>query len=322
MEKLDALNTNRDVILKIENVDLTYDNNKDTKALDDFSMEIYNGEILGLVGESGCGKTTLGRAVIGLEEIDSGKISFMGNDIKYKDKKAIKKLRQNVQMIFQDPFLSLDPTMTVANVIKEPLLYLRKEMKGKERDLRLKEVMKHINMDEKFLNRKSGNLSGGQRQRVGIGRALAIEPKLIICDEPVSALDVSVQASILNLLKELQKELNLTMIFISHDLSVVNYLADRICVMLKGKICEIGNKKDIFENSKHPYTRYLLESIPKINLDEEEVIEDVEEIEYFSIGCPFRSRCKYATEICKKDFPEKSEEDEHIWYCYNSDEVK
>ncbi|WP_300408619.1 oligopeptide/dipeptide ABC transporter ATP-binding protein [Lagierella sp.] len=317
MEKSDALNLNNNPLLKIENIDLTYDSNKDIKVLDDFSLDVYSGEILGLVGESGCGKTTLGRSIIGLEKIDYGKIIFEGKEVDYKSGKNLRDIRRNIQMIFQDPYLSLDPTMNVEKTIKEPLLYLRENMTNKQKSIRVKEVMSLIEMDIKLIHRKSKELSGGQRQRVGIGRALAISPQIIICDEPVSALDVSVQASILNLLKKLQRELNITMIFISHDLSVVNYLANRICVMLKGKVCEIGNKDSIFTSCKHPYTKYLLDSIPKINFKEETYEGVEEEIEYLDNGCPFYTRCKFATKICAREFPEKTEENGHIWYCHN-----
>lgn len=308
---------NKDII-KIENVSLTY-KNTNTKALDDFSLKVKENEILGLVGESGCGKSTLGRAIIGLEKFDSGNIYLDGENLDYSKDSELKKLRENIQMVFQDPYLSLDPSMSVKNIINEPLKYLKTGLSKEEKEKRIQEVMKLIDLDINFLDRKSKEMSGGQRQRVGIARALAITPKVLICDEPVSSLDVSVQAGILNLLKNLKKDLNLSLIFISHDLSVVNYIADRVCVMLKGKVCEIGSKYDIFNNPKHPYSKFLLESVPKIQIEEEnQISDDLMEIEYNEKGCPFYNRCELASEICAKEFPKVSTENEHIWYCYNS----
>ena len=308
---------NKDII-KIENVSLTY-KNTNTKALDDFSLKVKENEILGLVGESGCGKSTLGRAIIGLEKFDEGNIYLDGENLDYSKDSELKKLRENIQMVFQDPYLSLDPSMSVKNIINEPLKYLKASLSKEEKEKRILEVMKLIDLDINFLDRKSKEMSGGQRQRVGIARALAITPKVLICDEPVSSLDVSVQAGILNLLKNLKKDLNLSLIFISHDLSVVNYIADRVCVMLKGKVCEIGSKDDIFNNPKHPYSKFLLESVPKIQIEEEnEISDDLMEIEYNEKGCPFYNRCELASEICAKEFPKISRENEHIWYCHNN----
>lgn len=308
---------NKDII-KIENVSLTY-KNTNTKALGDFSLKVKENEILGLVGESGCGKSTLGRAIIGLEKFDSGNIYLDGDNLDYSKDSELKKLRENIQMVFQDPYLSLDPSMSVKNIINEPLKYLKAGLSKEEKEKRILEVMKLIDLDINFLDRKSKEMSGGQRQRVGIARALAITPKVLICDEPVSSLDVSVQAGILNLLKNLKKDLNLSLIFISHDLSVVNYIADRVCVMLKGKVCEIGSKDDIFNNPKHPYSKFLLESVPKIQIEEEnEISDDLMEIEYNEKGCPFYNRCELASEICAKEFPKVSTENEHIWYCHNN----
>ena len=308
---------NKDIIT-IESLSLTY-KNTNTKALDDFSLKVRKNEILGLVGESGCGKSTLGRAIIGLEKFDKGNIFIDGEKIDYSKNNELKNLRENIQMVFQDPYLSLDPSMSVKNIINEPLKYLKSNLTKEEKEKRILEVMNLIDLDINFLNRKSKEMSGGQRQRVGIARALAITPKVLICDEPVSSLDVSVQAGILNLLKNLKKDLNLSMIFISHDLSVVNYIADRVCVMLKGKVCEIGTKDDIFNNPKHPYSNFLLESVPKIQIEEEnENSNDLMEIEYSEKGCPFYNRCKLASEICAKEFPKVQIENEHIWYCHNN----
>ena len=308
---------NKDIIT-IESVSLTY-KNTNTKALDDFSLKVRENEILGLVGESGCGKSTLGRAIIGLEKFDKGSIFIDGEKIDYSKNNELKNLRENIQMVFQDPYLSLDPSMSVKNIINEPLKYLKSNLTKEEKEKRILEVMKLIDLDINFLNRKSKEMSGGQRQRVGIARALSITPKVLICDEPVSSLDVSVQAGILNLLKNLKKDLNLSMIFISHDLSVVDYIADRVCVMLKGKVCEIGLKKDIFNNAMHPYSKYLLESVPKLQVESNDFItDDMMEIEYNPKGCPFYNRCEIRSEICKKEFPNAKIKSGHIWYCHNN----
>ncbi len=233
------------------------------KAVDDVSLKVYKGRTLGLVGESGCGKTTLGRTLLRLLEPMSGQIKFKGKDITQENKAAIRSLRRNMQIIFQDPYASLNPRMTVASAIMEPLEIHNIEPKRKERLEMASHLMEQVDLDPKFLNRYPHEFSGGQRQRICIARALAVNPEFIVCDESVSALDVSIQAQILNLFLDLQEKLNLTYIFISHDLNVVKFISDELAVMNKGKIVEKASAEAIYENPREEYTKTLLKAIPK-----------------------------------------------------------
>ena len=256
-------------LIKIEDLKVFYDtssslfNNKKlyVKAVNDVSLNIYEKETLGLVGESGCGKSTLGRAILGLRQLHQGSINFFENGEIINEKEYKKFNKKNNQIIFQDPFSSLNPRMSVGDIVKEPL-DIHTKLKSIEKTDRVKKLFQMVGLDASLIHRYPHEFSGGQRQRIGIARALAVSPKFIVCDEPISALDVSIQAQIIKLLKKLQLELGLTLLFISHDLSVVWYIADRIAVMYLGKIVEVGAKKDIFHNPKHPYTKALLSSIP------------------------------------------------------------
>ena len=256
-------------LIKIEDLKVFYDtssslfNNKKlyVKAVNDVSINIYEKETLGLVGESGCGKSTLGRAILGLRQLHQGSINFFENGEIINEKEYKKFNKKNNQIIFQDPFSSLNPRMSVGDIVKEPL-DIHTKLKSIEKTDRVKKLFQMVGLDASLIHRYPHEFSGGQRQRIGIARALAVSPKFIVCDEPISALDVSIQAQIIKLLKKLQLELGLTLLFISHDLSVVWYIADRIAVMYLGKIVEVGAKKDIFHNPKHPYTKALLSSIP------------------------------------------------------------
>ena len=240
-----------------------FSKNKIVKAVDDISFNIFEGETLGLVGESGCGKTTLGRTILQLEKATSGQVFYRGNDITKLNKTTLKKIRKEIQIIFQDPFSSLNPRITIGKAILEPMKVHKILSTEKERKQYVYDLLKKVGLDDSHFNRYPHEFSGGQRQRVGIARAIALQPKLIICDESVSALDVSVQAQVLNLLNQLKKEYQFTYVFISHDLSVVKYMSDQLIVMNKGKIEEIGDADEIYTNPKTKYTKGLIEAIPK-----------------------------------------------------------
>ena len=277
-------------------------------ALSRVDLDIYEGETLALVGESGCGKSTLGRTLIRLIPATEGSISFEGQDISSMSEKEFRPLRGKMQIIFQDPYASLNPRMTVRDIIAEPLETHRVCADARETTQRVRELMKAAGLSEEYLYRYPHQFSGGQRQRIGIARAIALKPKLIICDEPVSALDVSVQNQILNLLKDLQKEFGLTYLFISHDLSVVRFLSDRTCVMFLGKLCEVGNTAELYEKPLHPYTRFLLGAIPGIDPRARGEKRPLLKGELPSpihppSGCRFHTRCPYATERCRTEEP-------------------
>lgn len=291
---------------------------KEVKAVDDVSLYIKKGETLGLVGESGCGKSTLGRTLIRLYDVTDGEILFDGEDISKKSEKELKSFRKRTQTIFQDPYASLNPNMTVKEIIREPL-EIHTDLSKDEKDKIVYEMLKKVGLNKEHAYRYPHEFSGGQRQRIGIARALSVKPDFIFCDEPISALDVSIQAQIINLLEDLQKELGITYLFIAHDLSMVKHISDRVCVMYLGKVVEIGNSEDIYENPKHPYTKALLSSIPKIDGDiEEEILGgDVPSPLNPPSGCRFRTRCKFAKDVCSKENPPRVEfENEHFAYCH------
>ncbi len=277
-------------------------------AITDVSLNIYEGETLAMVGESGCGKSTMGRLFLRLLEPTAGNVRFEGRDLAEMGEEELRHLRKKMQIIFQDPYASLNPRMTVAQIIAEPLNTHRIYGSQKETEARVKELMKKVGIRPEFTNRYPHQFSGGQRQRIGIARALALNPSLIVCDEPVSALDVSIQAQILNLLHDLQKEMGLTYLFISHDLSVVRYISDRICVMFLGKLCEVGPTEEIFREPKHPYTRFLLEAVPKPNphLRKEQkafLTGEMPSPVRTPTGCRFHTRCPLAVERCSQEVP-------------------
>lgn len=278
-------------------------------AVSGVDMDIYKGETLALVGESGCGKSTLGKLLLRLLPATAGSIVFDGEDITKMNKNQLRQARQKMQLIFQDPYASLDPRMNVGEIISEPLRAYKIYRSEKELEQRVRELMDKVGIRPEFYHRYPHQFSGGQRQRVGIARALALNPKLIVCDEPVSALDVSIQAQILNLLHDLQQELGLTYLFISHDLSVVRYISNRVCVMFLGKVCEIRDTDSLYANPCHPYTKFLLDSTPQPDPNRRKEDRALLTGEIPSpinppSGCRFHPRCPFAQEICKTQEPE------------------
>ena len=277
-------------------------------AVSDVSFHINKGETFGLVGESGCGKTTLGKLLLNLISPTKGEVKFEGVNITKLSEKALFPYRRQMQIIFQDPYSSLNPRMSVQQIIAEALETHKIYKTKKETTERVKELLRKTGIRPEFMNRYPHQFSGGQRQRVGIARALAVDPKLIICDEPVSALDVSIQSQILNLLDDLQKEMQLTYVFISHDLSVVRYLSDRVLIMFLGKICEYGTTQDIYDNPVHPYTKFLLEAVPKLDPDlkkekKQMLIGEIPSPVNPPSGCRFHTRCPLKKDICPQETP-------------------
>lgn len=277
------------------------------KAVNNVSFGIKEGETLGIVGESGCGKTTLGRTMVKLLQPTDGTIIYDKQDVTSFTDKKFRSYRKNIQIMFQDPYASLDPRMTVGDIIAEPMDIQKLYHDKKERLEKIVELMEICGLNKTYINRYPHEFSGGQRQRIGIARALSVNPKLILCDEPVSALDVSIQSQIINLLMDLQKRLQLSLVFISHDLSVVHHIADRIAVMYLGQIVELADKKELFHNPVHPYTQALLSAIPIVG---EKSFENMQLLEGDlpspvnpPSGCPFHTRCKFATSECKEEVP-------------------
>lgn len=278
------------------------------KAVDGVSFEVRQGETLGLVGESGCGKSTIGRQLVGLEKPTEGTIYYKGQDLSQMKKEEIKKIRTNLQMIFQDPYSSLNPRKHIYEILAQPMLYhkiVTKDTVEKE----LHRLLDMVGLPKSVLGRYPHEFSGGQRQRIGIAKALSLKPEFIVCDEPVSALDVSIQAQILNLLKNLKEELHLTLLFVGHGLGAVNYISDRIAVMYLGKIVEVGEAKEIFNHPVHPYTKALLQAVPVPDpFDKKEgqslLQGEIGDSIHPPSGCRFHPRCPYATEICKQREPQ------------------
>ena len=302
----------REILLRAEHLYKTYETGKkgrEVHAVSDVSLEIHKGETLALVGESGCGKSTLGRTLIHMLPATAGSVIYKDMDIAAMSDKQFKPYRSKMQMIFQDPYASLDPRMTVRDIIAEPLETYKlcgSREKTTEAVLRLMEA---VGIPGEFLNRYPHQFSGGQRQRIGIARAIALRPELIICDEPVSALDVSVQSQVLNLLKDIQKDYDLTYLFIGHDLSVVNFMADRVCVMFLGCICEVADKDELYAKPLHPYSEFLLDAIPiadphRRNRKRKVISGEIPSPIDLPKGCCFCTRCPYATEECRSIRPE------------------
>ncbi len=281
----------------------------DVKAVDGLDFEIERGETLGLVGESGCGKSTTGRSILQLYRPTAGEVLFEGKDLAKLKGEELRKMRRNMQMIFQDPYASLNPRMTVGDIIGEPL-EVHSIAKGKEKKERVQELLQIVGLNPYFVNRYPHEFSGGQRQRIGVARALAVQPDFIVCDEPISALDVSIQAQIINLLEELQTKFNLTYLFIAHDLSVVRHISDRVAVMYLGKIVELTDRNSLYSNPLHPYTKALLSAvpIPDPNVEEKReriiLVGDVPSPVNPPQGCRFHTRCPLAIDICKRVDPE------------------
>ena len=291
------------------------------KAVDGITFDLYEGETLGLVGESGCGKSTLGRTIIRLYEPTAGTVLFEGEDIGKKSRKEMRKLREKMQFIFQDPYSSLNPRMNVFNILAEPLLAHGIFKRGPELEAYVKDLMDKCGLPSYYCYRYPHQFSGGQRQRIGIARPLALNPSFIICDEPVSALDVSIQSQIINLMKDMQEENNISYIFISHDLSVVKHISDRVGVMYLGSMVELASKENIYDNPQHPYTQALIAAIPipdptkrsEMKLIEGEIPSNVNT----PSGCKFHPRCPFAKDVCKeKEPPVKEVEPEHFVKCW------
>ena len=290
-------------------------------AVDDVSFEMGEGETLGIVGESGCGKSTLGRTILHLVEPTSGTILFQGKDITQMTSAQFKESRRQMQIIFQDPFSSLNPRMTVEDIIREPLDIFHLYTSKKERDEKVQHLMETVGLSSRLSRVYPHELDGGRRQRIGIARALAVDPKFIVCDEPVSALDVSIQAQILNLMQDLQEQRGVSYLFITHDLSVVKHISDNICVMYLGKVVEKCGTKELFSNTKHPYTKALLEAIP-IPIPHAKEGKEILHGEITSPidpppGCRFAPRCRKCTERCRKENPAFKEVSEgHFVACH------
>lgn len=291
------------------------------KAVDDISFAVKEGETLGLVGESGCGKSTTGRTILRLLEATAGEVLFEGKNVMELDKKQMRAIRRDMQIIFQDPYASLNPRMTVADIVGEPLDIHNLAKNKKERNEKVQKILENVGLGAEYMHRYPHEFSGGQRQRIGVARALAVDPKLIIADEPVSALDVSVQAQVVNLLQDLQREYGLTYVFIAHDLSVVKHISDRVAVMYLGKIVELTDKYDLYNNPKHPYTQSLLSAIPEADPKKKKdriILEgDVPSPVDPPSGCRFHPRCPKAFEPCSVKEPEfKEYEDGHFAACH------
>lgn len=305
----------KDVLVSVQNLTMHFPIFKgifrrqvgQVKAVDGVSFDIVRGETLGLVGESGCGKSTTGRAILRLYDPTDGSIILNGQDVTALDGKALRDLRPEMQMIFQDPQACLNPRMTVSDIIAEPLDEHRPDMSKAEKQAKVKDLLDQVGMNPDFANRYPHEFSGGQRQRIGIARALALNPKFIVCDEPIAALDVSIQAQVVNLLEDLQGQLGLTYLFISHDLSMVRHIADRVAVMYLGKVVELAERDALFDSPQHPYTKALLSAVPTVEETQRERIilqGDVPSPANPPKGCNFCTRCPVAEARCREEEPE------------------
>ena len=323
-----------DTLLRVEDLKIYYPvagsgfgKKEFVKAVDGVTFEVKKGEVFGIVGESGCGKSTLGRTILRLIPATEGQVMYNGEDILTYDKKKMWEMRRKLQIIFQDPSASLDPRMTVGEIIGEALDIHKLFPNKQDRTDRIKELLGRVGLNTEHANRYPHEFSGGQRQRIGIARALAVEPSLIIADEPVSALDVSIQAQVLNLLNELKHDLDLTYIFVAHDLSVVEYISDRVGVMYLGNFVEVGEKEKIYSNPMHPYTQALLSAVPVPDptAKRERILLEgsIPSAHKPPTGCKFHTRCPKCMECCKTQAPERYEVDDgHYVYCHLYDKER
>ncbi len=323
----------KDSILEVKNLHKTFTSKGITvKAVTDVSFDVKPGETIGIVGESGCGKTTLGRCIVRAYSATSGEVFYRTRadeevDFLKVDKKKMKEIRKEIQMIFQDPYSSLNPRMTVLDIIKEPLRANYPKMPKDEMDQKAKQMAEKVGLNPTYLMRYPHAFSGGQRQRIGIARALIVEPQIIVCDEAVSALDVSIQAQVINLLRDLQKDLNLTYLFISHDLSVVEHISDKVGVMYLGKMVEFGDTEELFKHPMHPYTEALLSAVPvadpTVQIDRIPLKGEIPNPANPPSGCYFHERCHYCTEKCAQVAPEYKElAPGHFVACHRAEELK
>ena len=323
-----------DTLLRVEDLKIYYPvagsgfgKKEFVKAVDGVTFEVKKGEVFGIVGESGCGKSTLGRGVCKLENLTSGHVYLDGEDITEYNDRRMRSIRKKVQMVFQDPYASLNPRMSVFDIIAEPLLVHHLYQDKADLEKKVLDLLHRVGLDDYHANRYLHEFSGGQRQRIGIARALAVEPSLIIADEPVSALDVSIQAQVLNLLNELKHDLDLTYIFVAHDLSVVEYISDRVGVMYLGNFVEVGEKEKIYSNPMHPYTQALLSvvPVPDPTAKRERILLEgsIPSAHKPPTGCKFHTRCPKCMECCKTQAPERYEVDDgHYVYCHLYDKER
>lgn len=323
-----------DTLLRVEDLKIYYPvagsgfgKKEFVKAVDGVTFEVKKGEVFGIVGESGCGKSTLGRGVCKLENLTSGHVYLDGEDITEYNDLRMRSVRKKVQVVFQDPYMSLNPRMSVFDIIAEPLLVHHLYQDKADLEKKVLDLLHRVGLDDYHANRYPHEFSGGQRQRIGIARALAVEPSLIIADEPVSALDVSIQAQVLNLLNELKHDLDLTYIFVAHDLSVVEYISDRVGVMYLGNFVEVGEKEKIYSNPMHPYTQALLSAVPVPDptAKRERILLEgsIPSAHKPPTGCKFHTRCPKCMECCKTQAPERYEVDDgHYVYCHLYDKER
>ena len=321
----------KELILQVRNVSKVFSSKGvNVKAVTNVSFDVHKGETIGIVGESGCGKTTLGRCIVRAIEASQGEVIYKtvaGEEVNFLtlDKKQMKPIRKEIQMIFQDPYYSLDPRMTVLDIIGEPLQANFPKMPKAEREAKIKDIAAKVGLNTTYLMRYPHAFSGGQRQRIGIARALILNPQVIVCDEAVSALDVSIQAQIINLLRDLQKEFELTYIFISHDLSVVEHISDKVGVMYLGKMVEFGETEKLFASPKHPYTEALLSAVPvadpDVKMDRIPLQGEIPNPANPPSGCYFHERCRYCTEKCVNEVPDLHEVDGRMVACHRAEEL-
>ena len=328
----EQIEKNNDILVDVRhlkqyfNINVGWLMTKPLKAVDDVSFSIRRGETLGLVGESGCGKTTVGRSILHLYQPTAGEVIFNGRPIR--NNADIRELRKNATMVFQDPYSSLNPRMTVSDIIGEPLDVHKAYANKAERMERILELMDQVGLNSEHASRYAHEFSGGQRQRIGIARALALKPEFIVCDEPVSALDVSIQAQVINMFVELQEQMNLTYLFIAHDILVVRHISNRIAVMYLGKMVELADAAEIYDRPLHPYTRSLMSAVPQpdpivAKANKRIVLSgDIPSPLNAPSGCPFRTRCPHATEACAESMPEfKEVASGHFVACHRVNEL-